>query len=367
MSVRNLDALVQTESWCVQSDFVANGEEAQKVGHVPLPVDKIGLGSFFDVAFDRTLVGRRQAFREGEPSSVASAPVFHFEDNDRVRGLTVSASLGLIATAEFNMGSTTWAAFRNVEFNHGGSQLQGDRKLRLTVRAQTNGVDGCGTTPGLSAAEVASGDASRDAQTSSDAQTCPVVLWNATDLSCKDGIPGTCGRLKALSHVPTVAACCAACKATAGCKYFTSSIGDQRCYLNSKWAGTQPIAVGVFSGSLTSHFPPPPPPPPPPAPPPTTEPLKLVFSLDAPSPLGGAEAAVLGSVVLQHGTVVPSGGAESGLYGPTRSGHWCDFTTELALPASVADGAVHDLYVSMAAANSTTQRFTLDYFRMSAS
>ena len=58
----SLDALVQMESWCVQSDFVANGEEAQKVGHVPLPVDKIGLGAFFDVAFDRTLVGRRQAF-----------------------------------------------------------------------------------------------------------------------------------------------------------------------------------------------------------------------------------------------------------------------------------------------------------------
>ena len=72
------DALVQTASWCVQSDFVANGEEAQKVGHVPLPVDKIGLGAFFDVAFDRTLVGRRQAFREGEPSSVASAPVLQW-------------------------------------------------------------------------------------------------------------------------------------------------------------------------------------------------------------------------------------------------------------------------------------------------
>ena len=87
------------------TDFVANSDEAQKVKHVPLSVHEIGLGAFYDEAFDRAMVGRRLAFREGEPGSVDSAPPIHFEDADRVQGLTVSASLGLIATKEFNVRS----------------------------------------------------------------------------------------------------------------------------------------------------------------------------------------------------------------------------------------------------------------------
>jgi len=76
------------------SDFVASSDEARKVGHVPLPVHQIGLGSFFDRGFDRRLVGRRNLFREGGASlGGASPPKVHFEDMDRVRGLTVSASL----------------------------------------------------------------------------------------------------------------------------------------------------------------------------------------------------------------------------------------------------------------------------------
>ena len=75
------------------TDFIASSDEAQKVGHVPLPVHEIGLGAFFDEAFDLAMVGRRLAFREGEPGcSLHSAPTIHFEDADRVRGLTVSAS-----------------------------------------------------------------------------------------------------------------------------------------------------------------------------------------------------------------------------------------------------------------------------------
>jgi hypothetical protein len=234
------------------TDFVASGDEAQKVGHVPLPVHEMGLGAFFDVAFDRATVGRRRAFREGEPGcSVDSAPTIHFEDADRVRGLTVSASLGLIATKEFNMGATTWAVVRNVELNHGGA-AGATKTVSVTVRAQTNGIGGCGRGGGA-------------------------------------------------------------------------------------------------------------PPPPPPA-----APLKLTFSLGAPSPLGGADAVLIGSMVLVNGTVLPGGGAESGVYSRSGSGPWCDFTTELQLPASVATGSVHDVCVSMLAKNTTQQRFALDYFKLRA-
>ena len=253
------------------------------------------------------------------------------------------------------MGATTWAVVRNVELNHGGAAGE-TKTVSVTVRAQTNGIGGCGGGGGddsskqvaeaVEVAEVA------DAAT----LTCPLLLWNATDLSCNGNV---CGRLKDLRHIPTVAACCAACKATAGCLFFTSSLGDQRCYLNSKWAGRQPISAGVFSGSLTSV--PKPPPPPPPA-----KPLKLTFSLGAPSPLGGADAVAIGSMMLVNGTVLPSGGAESGLYSSIGSGPWCDFSAELQLPASVATGSVHDVYVSMLAENTTQQRFTLDYFKLTA-
>jgi hypothetical protein len=47
------------------TDFVASNDEARKVRHVPIPVGKIGLGEFFDLAFDRAMVGRRPLFREG--------------------------------------------------------------------------------------------------------------------------------------------------------------------------------------------------------------------------------------------------------------------------------------------------------------
>jgi hypothetical protein len=48
---------------------------------------------------------------------------------------------------------------------------------------------------------------------------------------------------------------------------------------------------------------------------------------------------LLGSMPLVNGTVIASGGgAESGLYGPTHSGPWCDFTAELRLPAAIAMG-----------------------------
>lgn len=67
------------------TDFVASSDEAQKVGHVPLPVEEIGLGSFFDAGFDRTMVGRRNLFREGAQSLGGnSPPKFHFEDSESI-------------------------------------------------------------------------------------------------------------------------------------------------------------------------------------------------------------------------------------------------------------------------------------------
>jgi hypothetical protein len=60
------------------SDFVAEGEEAKQVGHVPLPVHEMGLGGVFDLGFDRALVGRRLLFREGSQSEGGnSPPKFH--------------------------------------------------------------------------------------------------------------------------------------------------------------------------------------------------------------------------------------------------------------------------------------------------
>ena len=181
-----------------------------------------------------------------------------------MRGLTVSASLGLIATKEFNMSATTWAVVRNVELNHGGA-AGATKTVSVTVRAQTNGVGGCGDD---SSKQIAATDAAT------------------------------------------------------------------------------------------------PPPPPPPLPP--AKPLKLTFSLGAPSPLGGADAVAIGSMMLVNGTVLPGGGAESGLYSRSGSGPWCAFTAELQLPASVETGSVHDLYVSMLAENTTLQRFTLDHFKLRA-
>jgi hypothetical protein len=99
-----------------------------------------------------------------------------------------------------------------------------------------------------------------------------------------------------------------------------------------------------------------------PPPPTLTKPLRLTFSLGAPSPLGGADAVAIGSMMLVNGTVPPGGGAEPGLYSSLGSGPWCDFSAELQLPASVATGSVHDVYVSMLA----QQRFTLDYLKLTA-
>ena len=48
------------------------------MGHVPLPVNEMGLSSFFDLGFDRSMVGRRVLFREGAQSEGGnSPPKFH--------------------------------------------------------------------------------------------------------------------------------------------------------------------------------------------------------------------------------------------------------------------------------------------------
>ena len=143
------------------SDFAATSAEARKVLHEPLPLHDIGLGGLFDEFFDRSEVGRRDLFRDGDPSTAAAAPRFHFEDNDRVRGLTVSASLGLIAIDEFLMGEGgAWAVFRNVNFNTNSDSMHNEDGIRMidlgvdvavTVRAQTNADGACGDTIDASA------------------------------------------------------------------------------------------------------------------------------------------------------------------------------------------------------------------------
>ncbi len=108
------------------------------------------------------------------------------------------------------------------------------------------------------------------------------------------------------------------------------------CYLNSAYVGRMAMGHGVTSASLTSHIPPAPPPPPPP--PPAT-PLTLIFSVNAPSPVGGSDAVVIGNMTLVDGTQVLAGGAESGLYGTSHSGPWCDFSSEFKLPKSLPGAA----------------------------
>eukprot|EP01052_Picozoa_sp_SAG31_P010816 SAG31_NODE_601_length_13643_cov_64.237005_13_plen_90_part_00 len=81
--------------------------------------------------------------------------------------------------------------------------------------------------------------------------------------------------------------------------------------------------------------------------------------------MGGAAALPLGSVTLAAGAVLPSGGAESGVFAPTGNGKWCDFFGKLQIPRSVAVGrGAHDLYISVLSkdGNHSLHRFALDYF-----
>ena len=68
-------------------------------------------------------------------------------------------------------------------------------------------------------------------------------------------------------------------------------------------------------------------------------------------------------MTLVDGTQIPAGGAESGLYGTSHSGPWCDFSAEFKLPKSLP-GSVQDLYISLVTGNTTLQRFTLHFFTL---
>jgi hypothetical protein len=276
--------------WLINhTDFVANSPGAQKVQHVPLPVSQMGLGRFFDKGFDRGLVGRRQLFREGAQSEDGnSPPKFHFEDMDRVRGLTISASLGLIATAEFNMGHGAWAKFSNVVFNSAST------KVKVLIRAQTNANGACGMKPHPSLLPTIMGD---DATLPT--PTCGQWLKNQTSL--------TGGHFAHFMHVANVGTCCAKCQSTPPCQLYTWSLGDGACYLNEKQGALSPCPGQCTTGGLSKSHPLPPPP--------VVSPVQLTFSIGAPFPVGGTAAELLGSLTLAGGAVVPSGGAESGLYG----------------------------------------------------
>jgi hypothetical protein len=296
--------------------------------------------------------------------------------------MTISASLGLIATAEFNLGSSAWAKFSNVVFNSAGT------KAEVVVRAQTNAKGGCGPVPhpfvatdnqqpgGNTVArhkrrhrtkmfehepeppeatdattmhEPAAKTIEGDTRVSAGAPTCGQWLKNQTSLKA--------GHFTHFTNVPDIGACCAKCQATPPCQFYTWTIGNGACYLNEEEGPLVPCPGQCTTGGLSK-------PNPPPAPPPFPSPLQLSFSLGAPLPMGGNSAELLGSLTLASGAVVTSGGAESGVFAPTGNGAWCDFTGELVIPAGVANsGGAHDLYISIiSATNHSLHRFALDYF-----
>jgi hypothetical protein len=403
------------------TDLMATSAEAQKVGHVPLPTDRIGLGSFFDAGFDRRLIGRRNLFREGAPSlGGASPPKIHFEDMDRVRGLTISASLGLVATADFNMGgaSTCWAKWKNVVFNIGGNAADNatDSMVAVTVRAQTNAKGGCGVphpfSPAVAPATVEiqtlrNARHSRfstlseqdhmsdiDTDTDSDSGSSSCLAQPILNDSRAGGDYTNHPVVSASNGSHGAALCRASCCADSACAFWGLDVsmptagkvmncghGQMCCWLKHA-AGAGPISKAQpntsFTGSSGRAPSPPPPPaptpptPPPPPPPPFPSPLRLIFSLGAPLPLGGAAATSLGSLELSGGVLVPSGGAESGVFAAAGNGPWCDFEGQIALPpmamaaaAASGGGGAHDLYVSiLSASNHSDQRFALDYFTL---
>jgi len=270
------------------------------------------------------------------------------------------------------MGATTWAKWRHVVFNAPQLRSGSGRNVSVLVRAQTNAKGGCGTVPHpfppppppvtapppqlartrRNRVNVFEHEPDESESAFSAPPTCGTWLKNQTSLKG--------GHFKALTQVADFGACCAACKATPPCQFFTWTIGNGACYLNKEQGPLSKCPGQCTTGGLQSPHPPPPPPPPFPSP------LRLSFSLNAPLPMGGASATVLGSLELSDGGLVPSGGAESGVFGVTGSGPWCDFEGQLALPPSVAGGGgAHDLYVSMfSASNHSEQRFALDYFSL---
>eukprot|EP01048_Picozoa_sp_COSAG05_P004574 COSAG05_NODE_251_length_12871_cov_4.691669_8_plen_300_part_00 len=295
--------------------------------------------------------------------------------------MSVSASLGLIATAEFHLSSGAWAKFSNVVFNSKGT------KAEVVVRAQTNANGGCGLAPhpfsatdnqlllaggtntvtkptkrrrlklfehepALSETDATMQDPAAVGITGgagADAPACGQWLKNQTSLKG--------GHFTHFTYVADVGSCCAKCQSTPPCQFFTWTIGNGACYLNDQEGPLVPCPGECTTGGLSK-------PNPAPAPPPFPSPLRLSFSVGAPLPMGVSSAQLLGSFSLAGGAVVNSGGAESGVFAATGNGDWCDFTGELIIPADVAGGA-HDLYVSViSASNHSLQRFALDYFSL---
>jgi hypothetical protein len=239
------------------SDFAATSAEARKVLHEPLPLHDIGLGGLFGEFFDRSEVGRRDMFRDGDPSTVAAALRFHFEDNDRVRGLTVTASLRLIATDEFLMGEGgAWVVFRNVNFNTNPDSVHDKDGIRMsdvvvvkdvnvsvTVRDQTNAHGACGDT--IDASAPTTGPATLPL--SSSPGSCSNFTVANTNLN-EDHIA-------ALKDITTADDCCSACRNQSGCLYYTSS--PPMCYLKAEWDGVE-WEKGAISGGIVPPRPPPP-------------------------------------------------------------------------------------------------------------
>ena len=142
MHSRHADADFQRKNRPWESnwtDFVVGAAAAKSVGHTPIAAERIGLGP--DFAFDRTLIGRRLMFREGDPGALIGEKN-HFEDEDRVRGLVKAPSAGLLSVPPtgawpnggFPTAPGAWAVYKNRVFNSGGAKT-----ATIHVRANVAG------------------------------------------------------------------------------------------------------------------------------------------------------------------------------------------------------------------------------------
>ena len=127
------------------TDFVATASAAKAVQYTPIALAEIGLGPAF--AFDRSRIGRRLLFREGDPGAELGEKN-QFEDEDRVRGLVKAPSAGLLSVPPggawphggFPTAPGAWAVYNNRVFNSGGAST-------ATVIIRANVAGECEATP----------------------------------------------------------------------------------------------------------------------------------------------------------------------------------------------------------------------------
>ena len=133
---------------------MATAAAAKDVKYTPIALSEIGLGSAF--GFDRSSIGRRLLFREGDPTA-SLGEKNHFEDEDRVRGLIHAPSAGLLSVPPsgawphggFPTAPGAWAVYKNRVFNHGG----GASTATVVIRANVAGECAVAPAPGPTACQ----------------------------------------------------------------------------------------------------------------------------------------------------------------------------------------------------------------------